>query len=158
MANKYAHCNPKLKVAIEAFWKKATPDVMSGDETDYEWQGPANQQPHYVLIIDWRNPEVVLFFRILDALYFSSRFEHDGRIDAGRFPVTRVRSNTQVKGKVVKGLPENFYNPQWLLGLTQDERDDLMMEPPIELDFSPSTLRCVIHLLNFQAGFKLTCV
>lgn len=114
---------------------------MSGDETDHSWQGRRNQQPHHVVIIDWRNPEVLVFFCILDGLYFSTRFEHDGRIAAGRFPNTRIRSNIVVKGKVVRGLPANFYNPEWLKLLTPSEIDDLEMKPSIELNFAPETLK-----------------
>lgn len=113
---------------------------MSGDETDYGWQGPENRKPRHVVVIDWRNPEVLLFFRILDALYTSTRFENDDKVDSGRFPNTRVRSNAVVKAKVVRGLPQNFYNPEWLKLLTTSEIDDLEMQPSVELNFELETL------------------
>lgn len=148
VARHFARQDPHLKASLKTFWKYATPDVMSGDETDHSWQGPLHQKPHFVLIIDWRNPEVLIFFRILDGLYFSTRFEHDGRIDSGRFPNTRVRCNIVVKGKVVRGLPRNFYNPEWLKLLTPSEIDDLEMRPSIELNFAPKTLSYVLVLLS----------
>lgn len=141
----YGRQDPQLNQTLKTFWKYATPEVMSGDETDHDWNGPRNQQPHHVFIIDWRNPEVLVFFCILDGLYFSTRFEHDGRIDAGRFPNTRLRCNTVVKGKVVRGLPENFYNPEWLKLLTPTEIADLEMKASIELNFAPETLKCVFR-------------
>jgi len=57
------------------FWSHCTPEVISDNETDAEWTGPKDQLPHFISTLAWRNPEVVDFFRVLDAMYFSSRFK-----------------------------------------------------------------------------------
>jgi hypothetical protein len=127
---------------LDNFWSHCTPEVMSDDETDAEWEGPKDQSPHFVSILKWRNPEVVDFFRILDGLYFSTRFK-DNKWSPGRFPHTRVPSLRVKYSDAVPGLPENFYNPVWLAQLSDIERRKLRIKEKINLGFSVHILRCV---------------
>lgn len=141
-ATKDYEADPLLKNLLTLFWPYCTPEVMSDDETDSEWDGPANQIPHFVKIINWRNPDVINFFRLLDALYLSTRFT-GSKWSSGRFPHTRVPSVRLNECDAIPGLPVNFYSPQWLLQLSDIERRKLNTRPSIDLDFSQSVLRCV---------------
>ncbi len=139
----------------ENFWSHCTPEVMSGDESDTEWKGPKDQLPHFVSVLSWRNPEVVGFFRVLDALYFSTHFK-DNKWSPGRFPHTRVPSLRVKHSDAVPGLPVNFYNPTWLAQLSDIEKRKLKMKEILKLDFSVHILRwALIPCITFCKGFEL---
>jgi len=137
-----------LKTLSTSFWAYCTPEVMSDDETDSEWDGPVNRAPHFIKTLKWCNPDVINFFRVLDALYFSTRFKGN-KWSPGRFPHTRVPS-VRLKGcDAVPGLPVNFYRPQWLLQLSDIERRKLKTRPAIDLTFSRNILRLRIILIIY---------
>ena len=117
------------------FWSHCTPEVISDDETDAEWEGPKDQLPHFVSILKWQNPEVVDFFQILDGLYFSTHFK-DNKWSPGCFPHTRVPSLKISYSDTVPGLLENFYNPVWFAQLSNIERRKLKIKEKINLNFS----------------------
>jgi len=137
-----------LKTLLTSFWAYCTPEVMSDDETDSEWDGPMDRIPHFIKITSWRNPDVVNFFRVLDSLYLSTRFKGN-KWSPGRLPHTRVPSVRLRVCDPVPGLPVNFYRPQWLLQLNDIERRKLKTRPAIDLDFSQNVLRCVLLALSF---------
>ena len=141
-ATKDYSADPLLKALVTSFWLYCTPEVMSEDETDSEYDGPADRVGHFIKIMNWRNPDVVNFFRVLDALYFSTRFKGN-KWSPGRFPHTRIPSVRLTECDAVPGLPVNFYRPQWLLQLNDMERRKLKTRPAIDLDFSQEILRCV---------------
>jgi hypothetical protein len=143
-----------LKTLLTSFWDYCTPEVMSDDETDSEWDGPIDRIPHFIKIMSWRNPDVVNFFRVLDSLYLSTRFKGD-KWSPGRLPHTRVPSVRLRVCDAVPGLPVNFYRPQWLLQLSDIERRKLKTRPAIDLDFSQNILRCV-SVLSFM--YHLTAI
>ena len=115
---------------------------MSDDETDSEWNGPPDRVAHFIKRTTWRNPDVVDFFHVLDALYFSTRFQWN-KWSPGRFPHTRVPSVRLTECDPVPGLPVNFYRPQWLSQLNEIERRKLKTRPAINLEFSQEILRYV---------------
>ena len=115
-------------------------DAMSGDETDHR-QGNLN---YVVRIPAWRNPEVEDFFKVLDSLHLSTRFQSNGRAKRGKFPHPRIRSGRPpITGTFVPGLPANFYDDNWLRSLTKFERSQLKIQPRIDLELSPYILRSV---------------
>jgi hypothetical protein len=148
-ATKDYEVDPLLKTLLTSFWPYCTPEVMSDDETDSEWDGPADQIPHFIKVMNWRNPVAVDFFRVFDALYFSTRFKGN-KWSPGRFPHTRVPSVRLKECNAIPGLPVNFYSPQWLLQLSDIELRKLNARPAIELDFSQNILRCVWSLHFIQ--------
>jgi hypothetical protein len=129
-----------LGTLIASFWSYCTPEVMSDDETDSEWDGQADQVPHFVKVTNWRNPGIINFFHVLDALYFSTRFKAN-KWSPGRFPHIRVPSVRLKNCDAVPGLPVNFYRPQWLSQLGDIERRKLRTRPAIDLSFSRNILR-----------------
>jgi len=135
-----------LKTLIALFWSYCTPDVMSDDETDSEWDGPADQVPHFVKIMNWRNPDIINFFHVLDALYFLTHFKVD-KWSPGRFPHTRVSSLHLKVCDAVPGLLVTFYRPQWLLELSDIERKKLKTRPAVDLNFSQNILQYALALL-----------
>jgi hypothetical protein len=148
-ATKDYQADTLLEALLTSFWLYCTPEVMSDDETDSEWDGPADRVAHFIKVMSWRNPDVVNFFRVLDALYFSTRFQWN-KWSPGRFPHTRVPSIRRTECDAVPGLPVNFYRPQWLSQLSEIERRKLKIRPAINLDFSQEILRCVRDLSSIK--------
>ena len=107
---------------------------MSGDEMD---------TVHGRVIptrLSWRSREVDEWFQHLDALYMSTRYNAEGRPKRGAFPTYRQRRNVrprdEVHGAPVPGLPENFYDSDWLASLAEEDRIDLDVQPAISLEIS----------------------
>ena len=136
-----------MATLLENVWSHCTPEVMSDNETDTKWKGPKDQLPHFVSVLSWQNPEVINFFRVLDVLYFSTRFR-DNKWSSGRFPHTRVPSLWVKHSDAVPGLPVNFYNPTWLTQLSDIEKKKLKMKQILKLDFVIQILRWVLIPLS----------
>ena len=124
-----------------------TPDVMSGDEEDSSYVPPPRLRCKRFIIrsMVWRNPALVDFCRVLDALYFSLRHLENGKWSRGHFPDERLRCGRTGPGRTVPGLPHNFYNPTWLATLDPLEIEMLDMQPSVDLNFSEEIRRSVEH-------------
>jgi len=144
-AKYYANHDAGMHRLFCEFWSVCSPDVMSGDETDSEWDGDHDAAPHFIFVLEWRNPEVVNFFRTMYGLYYSTRFKSDDKPGMGKFPHRRIVSYRTTSGQPVSGLPRNFYNPGYLATLDPIELQRLNILPAIDLNFSPAILRFVTY-------------
>lgn len=115
----------------------------SGDETD------SRRVPHCHMItkLPWRAPAIRAWMQILDDLHLHTRFVSGLRATPGNFPYVRVEPTKQAvrnergMAQVVKGLPINFYCPDWLADLDEYDRHALAAEPAIDLAFSPNIIQ-----------------
>ena len=74
----------------------------------------------------------------------STRFYSNGRAERGKFPHPRIRSGrSSVTGTFVPGLPANFYDDNWLQGLTKLECSQIKMQPRINLELSSYIMQSV---------------
>jgi hypothetical protein len=139
-------CNihPHLR-RFKKLWKtKLTWQAVSGDESDH-----ANGQK-ILLITDlsWRSkdPKVITFFRTFDHIHLSDRFNSTGRAGRGQFPHPRVPSRRKERhSNPVPGLPENFYDADFLDDLDHFERKALKIQPAIDLTFTPEVQRFSLY-------------
>ncbi|KAL0957382.1 hypothetical protein HGRIS_001184 [Hohenbuehelia grisea] len=109
--------------------------AMSGDDADHRKDDLRYIKAHPT----WRSKmhNVTQFFETLDALHLSTRFADDGRPLPGQFPHRRKKSSREeLFGSVPHGLPENFYDAQWLE--KSGRREELGIKPPVDLNFSPA--------------------
>ena len=115
---------------------------MSGDETDRHGKEPIRGQRKFLVIRPgWRSQEVTDWLRVIDDLYTVHRFSHDGRASRGNWVPQRIDSGRVDWDRFpVSGLPENFYDPVWLCGLSQAERDRLAVQPKASLEHSTEVL------------------
>jgi len=116
---------------------------MSGDETDRCGRHPIRGQRKFMVVRPyWRSQEVTKWLRVIDNLYMVYRFSSNGRASRGNWVRQRIDS-----GRVdpdlfpVTGLPENFYDEEWLRGLSQEEMDRLEVQPGVNLEHSAKVLR-----------------
>lgn len=124
-------------------WDDTNLWACSGDEID-----PSTDE-HVITTLKWRNPALRERMETLDRLHLTVRFPDGKNASAGNFVATRfdplLRDNPEMKperynAKPPKGLPENFYNIEWLAGLTSAERHKLKMQPPLDFTFSNEIL------------------
>ena len=87
-------------------------DGMSSDETDVG--DPIGQKR--ILIKDWRNSNLTIWLRTFDEVYMRRREKPVGEEDLrGNLPHIRTPSDKHSQSsKVVRGLPINAYEPEWL--------------------------------------------
>ncbi|KAI0314396.1 hypothetical protein OF83DRAFT_1174769 [Amylostereum chailletii] len=108
----------------------------SGDESDH---AGGNRQ-FAIVNQDWRAAQLRTWVRVLDLLHISLRFKEDGSASRGSWPRIRKPSIRSTKGVAVTGLPENFYNAEWLAKLTERWRAVLDVQPAISLDIPHALL------------------
>lgn len=121
-------------------------EAMSGDESDH-----AGGRVRYVVRApNWRNPAISSWMTTFDNLHLSTRFNGDGRATPGKFPRLRIRSTKRGVAKCaeVPGLPKNFYDEKWLNSLHEEDRNDLEMQPALDLSFTPYIQRFVVSRLS----------
>ena len=116
---------------------------MSGDETDRCGQQPIlGQRKFFVVRPGWRSQEVTRWLRVIDDLYTIRRFSLDGRATRGNWVRQRIDSGRVAWDRLpVSSLPENFYDPSWLKGLSEGDRDSLEVQPPVDLNHSAQVLK-----------------
>lgn len=117
---------------------------MSEDESDHENGTRTGTRAYHVKALFWRakTREFQAFLEILDMLYMSTKFKVDGTPKAGNWPRVRVRDgkDPQYKATAVAGLPENFYDADYLARLRQNDPRTLVklnIQPAIDLTIDP---------------------
>lgn len=110
----------------------------SGDESC-----PRNGEARYEITnLRWRNTAIREWFHALDALHMSTRFQVNGRPLPGALPHYRVNSDrVEEDAPPVVGLPRNFYDEEWLEDLDEIELEQLDVQPPMDITFSPAIQR-----------------
>lgn len=121
----------------------ADEDGMSGDETDRCGRQPIRGQRKFLVVRPhWRSQEVTKWLRVIDNLYTVYRFSSNGRASRGNWVRQRIDSGRVDQDRLpVTGLPENFYDEEWLQGLSQEETYRLGIQPNIDLKHSTEALR-----------------
>lgn len=117
---------------------------MSGDESDNNHQpGRYWGQVNYFRIRPaWRAPCVSSWLDVIDKVYVAFRFQENNRATPGNWIRKRHTTNrVDEKVKVVSGLPENFYDKDWLKTLTRSQRRKLQTEAPLDLTHTPHVMR-----------------
>ena len=111
----------------------------SSDERDSDL---VRVPPRYLIHkLEWRSAELTRFLRTLDLLHISTRFTEKGQPTPGNWPRYRVHSSIVDNiSPVVKGLPLNFYDSEWLLDLDPEHRAQLGDKPPLELKMPDNLL------------------
>jgi hypothetical protein len=125
---------------FRAIFEQLPLEAMSGDETDH--RGPDRR--YNITTLSWRSPAIRAWMQVLDDLHLSTRFTQGKRTTAGKFPHARVQAlgrNERHLDVPVKGLPSNFYNPDWLSSLDDYDRKDLRIQPAVDLTFTSGILR-----------------
>jgi len=146
---------------MKEVWAYLDPDCMSGDKIDHSSQikskSKSKLSPSKRSIISkpvWRDDvKFEPFLRICDALYYSTRFDEDGRASAGRFPFEHVPSSrVDASSSLPKGLPLNLYNQAKIEEMKESgnlEVKMLGMRWPVALIFSKEILRYIyIYLFH----------
>lgn len=109
---------------------------MSGDE--YE----ADSKKTFVTSRPvWRSKEARDFYEVCDALSLAAHFTPNNRPTSGRFPAPRILSNRLDGTDVPGGLPENFYDEEYLESLSDEKREGLSIQPKISLKVAVCLLR-----------------
>ncbi|KAF9487500.1 hypothetical protein BDN71DRAFT_1478605 [Pleurotus eryngii] len=124
-------------------WDSMPCEAVSGDETDHGSSSnrlyrKTVQERFAITKHPWRSPQVKEWFRTFDALHVATRFTLDDRAGPGRFPHFRMDSGrVSQRSRPVPGLPKNFYDPNFLRSLDDDEIEKLNPQPDFDLSFSP---------------------
>ncbi|KII90906.1 hypothetical protein PLICRDRAFT_28798 [Plicaturopsis crispa FD-325 SS-3] len=119
--------------------------VHSEDEADH-----SNGQARYVIHdLPWRSPLVSEFFRVLDCLHLSTRFNANGDAEPGAMPRTRIPSGRKARNsKVPKGLPRNFYSEDFLQSLDEFEYRQYKIQPEVDLTHTEAMKRVAKRYMN----------
>ena len=78
--------------------------------------------------------------QVFDDLHLSMRFHPGRHRTVGNLPHTRVLQLSDQREErgfsaPVKGLPENFYDPDWLEDLDEHQKRNLDLQPGVDLTF-----------------------
>lgn len=122
---------------------------MSGDES--EVSGASREHRRFFVVRPaWRSPKVTPWLQVIDAVHLDSRFSESGRASRGNWVRHRVRSGRvdHVRPPVI-GLPKNFYDEEWLGGLSQTELEALEVQEEVSLEHDPNLMEEVnVELLS----------
>ncbi|KAI0324444.1 hypothetical protein GY45DRAFT_1262849 [Cubamyces sp. BRFM 1775] len=122
-------------------------DGMSSDESSVE-----NDIVHYYILKKrWRHPELTMWLRVFDAVYRKIRVSETNRATRGA-PVhwRHVTNRYDNERAAVPCLPKNAYNPDWLNGLHEMDREDLAARDEVYAFVHPPEIaQCVMpyHIL-----------
>ena len=99
-------------------------------------------------MLPWRNPDLAALYGAIDT------YENAHKLRATKqgnrsYPRHFEASATPSKRAAVKGLPKNFYDTQFLKGLTGAQRRGLRLQPFLEI---PELVRRRRYLLPSQTA------
>lgn len=97
-------------------------DGMSSDESEVD---ASNFKTYKIRVKTWRNPHLTDYLRVLDALHRRSRTNPVTGSSQGAEVHRRRISTDKSKRGAVRRLLLCAYNPTWLEGLTEFDREQL---------------------------------
>jgi hypothetical protein len=117
--------------------------LHSGDECETNAIQGKLQERYVARTIFWRNDEeLVPFMQGLETLHMSTHFKPGtNQLLRGNRPHIKVRLHGRhmCNEEAPEGLPENFYNPQYLeMRRRNGDLDKLKVAKPLKLEFSPA--------------------
>ncbi|KAH9934428.1 hypothetical protein B0H21DRAFT_699382, partial [Amylocystis lapponica] len=124
---------------FKKLWESLPFEAMSGDESDR-----SGNSPRYVVTrLPWRSAEAEAWLRVHDLYHLSLKFRDNGKAKPGRFPHHRIRGSrrSEPNNEVVKKLPRNFYDQDFLSGLDDDQRAALDVQPEVDLKHTQAIIR-----------------
>lgn len=77
----------------------------------------------------------------MDLVHIGTRFYDDGTPMPGNQARDRYPSSKLQIGRPIIGLPQNFYNAEWLKMLGPDEIAELGVQPEIDINFTANKRR-----------------
>lgn len=113
---------------------------MSSDEND-----PDNDRYFYSVRPHWRNEQITRWLHGLDHIH-SQKYDGDSKLTHYRRPSEKVDTDCSV----VKELPLNFYDRNYLDGLEESQYESLGLRSSVSLEFCPSIQRYVSALSGSQ--------
>lgn len=98
---------------------------MSSDESEYEGEGTRKTRSVRVKSMPWHAEDVCSLMKVVDQ--DEMKVTSAGRQKAGNPGMTRQRPRyaPSIARPAVPGLPVNYYNPDWLGGLSWEETREL---------------------------------
>lgn len=122
---------------------------MSEDESDHGGECGALQGRRFKIAkIQWRSPEVTKWLRTMDLVYAGTKINEDQTLGPGNQFRQRYPSALEQVGNPIVGLPRNFYDERWLRALSPYRREQLDVQPEIDINFSVEERRYVPFLLR----------
>ena len=125
----------------------ASDDDDEGDQVEGEnshhlvpQSGPQRRR-YRINSIHWRSPDVTKWLRTMDLVHIGTRFYDDGTPMPGNQARDRYPSGKLQIGQPIIGLPQNFYNAEWLKTLGPDEIAELGVQPEIDINFTANERR-----------------
>ena len=117
--------------------------VLSDDKSDHESGTNLGMGCYAIVREAWRSNEFIVWLRLIDLLACGEKWAGRNVARQGNSRRLRVHSSRLKDGVAVAGLPENCYEPRWLNTLKPYEREQLDVQPPLDMQFSDEERRCV---------------
>ena len=122
---------------------------MSEDESDHGGECGASQARRFKIVkVQWRSVEVLKWLRTMDLIYTGTKINEDRTMGPGNQFRQRYPSALENIGCPIKGLPRNFYDERWLRALSPRRREELRIQPDIDINFSVEERTYVSLLLS----------
>jgi hypothetical protein len=127
----HGHKNTKLFNQVDDVLDTLGLENMSSDETDTEDSSPYSKKRVRRIELPWLHEKIIALKRSLEKLDHSRRYSKEKR---GNHSCIRISSSTKIDTRPApSGLPINWYNPTWLKGLSDLERQMLEPKPEREI-------------------------
>jgi hypothetical protein len=119
--------------------------VLSEDESDHERGNNLGRARYAIVKERWRSDELIIWLRTMDLLACGQKWDQRNVAQQGNNRRVRVHSSRSKDGVAVAGLPENCYDPGWLNTLDHFQREQLRVQPPLNMQFSEEEQRYVFY-------------
>ncbi|KAF9033662.1 hypothetical protein BJ165DRAFT_1410383 [Panaeolus papilionaceus] len=135
-AKSWKHFDNNLETVCDVL-ERVPPECHSEDEKD----DSGGQVTYQIRKLPWRNPALGSLFNVLDRLAVAKRIMPDGKTTKGNWPRLRQPSNRLGNPRVPHRLPRNFYDPDYLESISDDDFEELDVQPPVPIRLAAKTLR-----------------
>jgi hypothetical protein len=110
---------------------------MSEDESDHGGEHGTLQGRRFKIIKPrWQSPDVTKWLWTMDLFYAGTKINEDQTLGPGNQFQQCYPSTLEEIGHPIQGLPRNFYHEGWLKSLSPYRREELCIQPDINITFS----------------------